>query len=328
MPLQLVLREVDPSCHESEDGFASVIVGGGTPPYTLSWLDEDDTEVSTASSARGLGDGEYRVIVNDSAGLTGSGTVTIVNPAYQDPITEIGMRLCELNCFLKIASCQAGNLGYKYFVQQPNDGIECKQKQMETIWLLNAIDTLNCWKPEDTEIECGILAEFIVPYPTMSCSVLGSSMTIDAYLVSSVDGTIAYYHADPTVASGYAVTITQSFYTQINALENYSATLDPLAPFSSTYIGVTANGTQYNDSTITLYVVITNLVSCTINGGQGFVLTADGGVYSNTPQVEEVTHTSSEPCLTPEQAGVMIEKIKELIGECNVKNLSKDLSAT
>ena len=325
MALETVIRQVDPSCFEGSDGFASVLIGGGSPPYDITWEDEDGTEISEGSSARGLEAGTYRVIYNDSVGLTGNDTITLENPAYQETIPEISMTLCELNCFLKIASCQAGNLGYKYFVQQPNEGIECKKNQQETIWLLNAIDTLSCWKPEDEEVESGIIVQFTIPDPTMTCSVGGATFTIDAYLVSSVDGTIAYYHADTDVDTEYSDLTAQSFYTQLNALSNYSATLDPTNPFTTAFLEVTAEGTQYNDSTITLYVVITNLDDCTINGGQGWTITADGGTYYSTPSTEENTYTTTEPCLSNEEAGVMVENIKELIADCNVKNLSKDL---
>lgn len=328
MALETVIRQVNPSCHDSEDGFISVLVGGGSPPYDISWEDADGTEISTGSSARGLEAGEYRVIYNDSAGLTGNDTITLENPAYQETIPEIGMTLCQLNCFLKLSSCQAGNLGYKYFVQQPNDGIECKKNQKETIWLLNAIDTLSCWKPEDTVVENGIVAQFTIVSPTMTCGILGATFTVDAYLVSSVDGTVAYYHSDTNVNVQYPRLIVQSFYTTLNALSNYSATLDPTNPFTTAFLEVTAEGTQYNDSTLTLYIVITNLDDCTIDGGQGWTITADGGTYYDTPSTEENTYTTTEPCLTNEQAGVMVENIKQLIAGCNVKNLAKDLALT
>jgi hypothetical protein len=326
----IIGQKVNLSCWESSDGYLSVRVSGGQAPYILSWEDSDSNVISTNVSARGLSAGLYSCVVTDSLSATVTVTATLTQPSYEEPIPEIGMSVCALhNCFLKIAACQVGNLSYKYFLEYPSQGIECSSKQQGVIWLINAIDDLRSWYPEGYEIENGITAEFTISKPTLGCIGGGlHPLTIAATLVSSVDGAIASFPAtDYDAADNYNLDIAHYFYTVVNSLENYTLTLDPLSPLTSGYIKILACGTQYNGNTITLNMVITNLdVTCVITD-LSWTVTPDGGTYTDE-QGDAYTCETEEPCLTAEQAGAIVEKIKELTQECNVSKLADDTVLT
>ncbi len=67
------------SCNGSTDGTITITVGGGTPGYTYSWLNEADEEVSTTNSVMG-GAGDYRVTITDANGCELEGSYTITEP--------------------------------------------------------------------------------------------------------------------------------------------------------------------------------------------------------------------------------------------------------
>lgn len=66
------------SCFGGANGFAQVIVSGGTPTYTYSW---NTIPVQTTSTATGLAAGTYTVTVTDAYGCQATRNFTITQPA-------------------------------------------------------------------------------------------------------------------------------------------------------------------------------------------------------------------------------------------------------
>ena len=93
------------SCFGSLDGFISVIVNGGTPPYNYFWFDENNTEINVPSvQISGLSSGTFTVIVTDSNyeetvdfddGCFISQTITLLEP----PQIEINSEISNYNGF-------------------------------------------------------------------------------------------------------------------------------------------------------------------------------------------------------------------------------------
>lgn len=74
-PIVLQLDKMDVSCFNGNDGFATVAIEGGMPPYTISWSSGADTEI-----AENLMAGTHFVYVKDFYGCEVSGQVTIDQP--------------------------------------------------------------------------------------------------------------------------------------------------------------------------------------------------------------------------------------------------------
>jgi uncharacterized protein (DUF2141 family) len=74
-PITLQLDKMDVSCFAATDGFATVAIQGGLPPYDISWSSGANSEI-----AENLAAGTYFVYIKDFYGCEASGQVTIDQP--------------------------------------------------------------------------------------------------------------------------------------------------------------------------------------------------------------------------------------------------------
>ncbi|MBI2968781.1 MAG: T9SS type A sorting domain-containing protein [Bacteroidetes bacterium] len=68
----------DVACNNGSDGFASISITGGTPPYSILW---NDILTQTTLTATGLSAGTYFATVTDSTGCTASDSAIITEPS-------------------------------------------------------------------------------------------------------------------------------------------------------------------------------------------------------------------------------------------------------
>ena len=71
------------SCFGEDDGSVSLVISGGTPPYTYNWTASNGTDLSTINSPdlNALAPGDYTVVVTDSTGSCDiSATYSITQP--------------------------------------------------------------------------------------------------------------------------------------------------------------------------------------------------------------------------------------------------------
>ncbi len=76
--LALVASATNASCNGASDGTASVLVSGGTAPYTYAW---NTTPVQSSANATGLTAGTYTVTVTDAKGCVQTTSVPVAQPA-------------------------------------------------------------------------------------------------------------------------------------------------------------------------------------------------------------------------------------------------------
>lgn len=91
----------DVTCYGLNNGSASILASGGTPPYTYSW---NDIGSQTTATAIGLGPGSYVGSVTDSVGCAAAVSVTITEP------TAISMSVFSVDDTCALSS------GYAYVV--------------------------------------------------------------------------------------------------------------------------------------------------------------------------------------------------------------------
>lgn len=75
-PMQLSLSKTDASCNGSATGSASVLVNGGSPPYTFNWSNNSST-----ASANNLPAGNFSVTVTDQNNCVQVGSIAVGQPA-------------------------------------------------------------------------------------------------------------------------------------------------------------------------------------------------------------------------------------------------------
>jgi gliding motility-associated-like protein len=79
--VQIQTTQSNVSCFGDASGTATVIITGGTPEITIEWYDENENIIGTTSTITQLPTGFYGVHVEDGAGCTADGQVTIAQPS-------------------------------------------------------------------------------------------------------------------------------------------------------------------------------------------------------------------------------------------------------
>lgn len=81
-PAQLIatiIDKEDESCLGNEDGTTTVLVSGGTPPYSYDWDNDGTGDEDDDMTISGLSPGDYEVLVKDVHNCTVTATVTIAS---------------------------------------------------------------------------------------------------------------------------------------------------------------------------------------------------------------------------------------------------------
>ncbi len=100
----------EPSCYGKNDGFAQVLVGGGTPPYTYNW-----SNTQTTSTNIGLYSGAYTVTISDANGCTKVDALILTEPLEIVYTSEITSASCIDNFDGEIAiTVYGGTRPYSY----------------------------------------------------------------------------------------------------------------------------------------------------------------------------------------------------------------------
>ncbi len=209
-PLNVAVNGNDVTCYGANDGSASAMVFGGTPPFSFSWNNGASTQ-----SIFNLTAGLYGVTVTDSQGCTGSGSVWINEPSNISVNITATPILCPgNNAGMASAFANGGTAPYIY---QWNTGATT-----QTIFGLTAgtysvtvTDAQNCAAIASATIQA---SDFIIDVAKQDVFCFGEAT--GSILVSGWNGTPPYTYQwntgsiSPDImnlpAGNYTVTVTDA----------------------------------------------------------------------------------------------------------------------
>ena len=102
--------QTEPSCFGGSNGTATVSASGGTAPYSYFWMPGSLTGASQTSLSAGV----YNIAIQDNAGCTGTGSVTITEPAELIASATSTPASCGLNDGTATGSATGGTGAYSY----------------------------------------------------------------------------------------------------------------------------------------------------------------------------------------------------------------------
>jgi len=131
----LSLTSTDVTCAGDSNGSATASATGGASPYVYLW---NDNGAQTTATASGLPEGEYGVVVTDSAGCVSSETV-YVGHAYENPVVSLGPDMLIPEATLPV-TLDAG-AGFATYTWQDNSASQTfEASEAGTYWVEVADD--------------------------------------------------------------------------------------------------------------------------------------------------------------------------------------------
>lgn len=131
-------------------GSASVLVSGGTAPYSYAW---STTPTQTGSSITGISSGSYTVNITDAHGCTAQNIVSITQPSAVLTAAGVNDTVCTGQNGVITATASGGSGNY-YYAWQPsgqiNAGTYTVNPSSSTVYTVVAYDQNGCAGQPDT----------------------------------------------------------------------------------------------------------------------------------------------------------------------------------
>lgn len=209
-PIVLQIEKMDVRCFDGSDGFASVSIDGGIPPYDISWSSGASGEI-----AENLTAGTYFVYVKDFYGCEVSGQVTITQPEELEiNIVDTVVPTCyDANNGSLTVDVSGGVPPFTYIWNTGENSLSLDNLG-EGVYTFEVMDAIGCTTTKEIVLE--------TPYPTQVN--LGEDRTLCNGQEHSLDISVD----DP--AATYEWTSNNGFYStspQVNLSEAgiYTATV-------------------------------------------------------------------------------------------------------
>ena len=113
-----ISSSTDETCPGNLDGTATATEAGGTPGYTYLWTPSGNT----ASTATGLGAGQYTVLITDATGCTSSASVTINSSPVINAAINSTPVLCNGSATGSLSVAASGGNGSLTYSWSPSGG--------------------------------------------------------------------------------------------------------------------------------------------------------------------------------------------------------------
>jgi gliding motility-associated-like protein len=152
-PAQLtnaVSSVTNPACFNGSTGTASILVSGGTIPYSYAW---STTPVQTTGTATNLPAGTYSVLVTDANGCTVDTSATLTEPAQVMTLGGLNDTIC-IGTSATISASASGGTGSFFYAWQPTgtltSGTLTPSPTVSTDYIVIAYDQNGCQGIPDT----------------------------------------------------------------------------------------------------------------------------------------------------------------------------------
>jgi len=283
---QLTVTTTDNSCQGACDGTADVVMNGGTPLFTTTWLDGSGNPIGqSGTNATALCAGDYIVQVNDAAGCTAFEDFVISEPdslLFSLPNTQ------EPSCFntcdgQATAIIIEGTLPYTFLWNDPAAQTDANALNMcAGTFIVTVTDGNGCSTSQTVTIDAPAAITIALDSTDASCSTVN-----DGAVNATVGGGAGGYTYSWTGPNGYTA-VTEDISNIFNGMY---------------YLTVTdANGCQLSDSILVNAIIVvnafagndtvicanTNLFDLTASGGVTYEWYDDSGNLIDTAQITQV----------------------------------------
>jgi gliding motility-associated-like protein len=253
---------ITPSCFNSTNGSASILVTGGTLPYSYLWSDGQ-----TGSTAQNLAAGTYSVVITDAHNCIASNNLTLTQPTQVLTSAGDNDTIC-LGSSGSVSATATGGVGNYYYVWNPgpsiNSGTLTATPTANTDYIVVAYDQDGCAGTIDTVSMIvyyltGANVDAIVYSPICP----GQVSTVYAQL-SGITGPVTYlwnnglgtgpgaFLVTPNVPTTYVVTVTNSCGASVSDSATVTFNPPPVIDISSDLNSVCVpDVVQFSDSSIT-----------------------------------------------------------------------------
>lgn len=265
----------------------------GTSPFTYEWYGPDGCFISTGATIDDLFQyGTYTVVATDANGCKVTATFCFTGPNY-----SFNMNECELREFLKIASCCFGDKVHETIDMRKNGRLQdCMERK--SFLLMSNIEELANWFPEGM-----VTCEGCRPYFIFNLTQYASDTELTIRIYTDSAGELLVFNFPWTLGSLQANV--DALVAEINLSGVYTAFADyyTIGAAQTPRIWIYAPiGDEYNGIQVRITIAGQTAVEVlTTNGFQG------GCDRKVAPA----------PCITEDQAGKMVEWIKQTCGQCN-----------
>ncbi|MEJ6617600.1 MAG: PKD domain-containing protein [Crocinitomicaceae bacterium] len=219
----------DISCFGASDGGIDFIIFGGTPAYTIVWLDGSNNFIGNTEDLNGLAAGFYSVIVQDANGCIVDTNITLFEPPILDGVTDIlsDYNGQDISCFqysdgsVDVTS-SGGTPGYTYEWLDVNGTNIGNTPQVDNLpsgdYIVNVTDVNGCTiqrnitltEPPLLDVSIDLLTDYFgLP---VSCA-FQEDGSIQAIITGGTPGHVYSWNTNPVQNTGIISNLGEGSYT-------------------------------------------------------------------------------------------------------------------